>query len=242
MAAKKQDLDVGKILNSLSNKSSKKGDSSVPVINNPHIAPKVDTVVKLKQASKDAEALFRLEESFLIEEAKKWYEKNRGSQKSIRFMGKKSSAMIVFANKFSSIDFSERGSLQKIVGKDYNKYFEEVRYLSLKEEATDDKSIKFLLETLGKKKFAEMFDVCQEIRPTEDMERLQFSLPAKAKEYIVQSKPSLKIMKNINNLSQNVCGLCRTIIDDTTVTLSDLVRFSETEICDTCYRAADEVK
>lgn len=86
----------------------------------------------------------------------------------------------------------EKGLKQKL-GPEYDQYFEQKRELSLRD--TSDKTIGYLMETLGEEKFYELFQIKVSIGCKPDMDRKQFKLPLEVQMALVQHKPALKPRK-----------------------------------------------
>lgn len=176
-----------------------KGKSSVPEMTG-HGAL-ADKAAKAYKAMKDAEAEFRLVEGEVLEVTDAEYAKRSQAgdhTKSLNLKGETTSGVqLTYQDKFSALGIEQKPALMEQLGDNYGVYFEDSRKLTLKEECTDDATIKLLIEKLGVEEFKRIFDIKLAVVCKADMDRKQFDLPEGLATLcgLKQAKASLKIVK-----------------------------------------------
>lgn len=100
---------------------------------------------------------------------------------------------ITYRDVFSKISFDKKSALKSFLGKKYDECFHDVREISVRD--TTDETITLLRQKLGDEDFRKIFKIELSIATNEGMDKKQFSLPDTIKPFLVQSKPSIKVLK-----------------------------------------------
>ncbi|KPL05705.1 hypothetical protein AMJ85_11100 [candidate division BRC1 bacterium SM23_51] len=188
--------DVSTLLAGMSQKKVTTSKSKVPIVSgHEEIA---DQAVEKKRTFKQAETEWKMAEEQVLQEASAIYgnrAKAGNFSKSLNFAGRETAGVQVrFSDKFSVLPAETKNTLTETLGERYGQTFEEVRTLTLKQEKTDDESIRFLLERLGPEVFAQFFEVEVQVKPKPGFDRAQFDMPDSVRPLFRQAKPSVTLL------------------------------------------------
>jgi len=167
--------------------------SKVPLINDETFYSEVDAYVTANRSFKDAKVAMEVAEQAIINKGFAWYEGQKGELNSIKYAGTEGAVLVTFKDSFVKIGQEIADEIRLKLKDKFNNFFREKRTISLKESATGDETIDFLLNTLGEAKFVEIFDVKIETVTVPDMDKKQFELPGAVKSLISQYKPALRV-------------------------------------------------
>jgi len=197
--AKTPEVDVTALLVSVASAPTSKKGKGVPEL--PGHEALADRASKAYKAMKDAAADYALVEADILAVTGPEYEarSRRGEHsKSFDLPGVMSKGMqVVYQDKFSDLDIAQEAGLRDQLGEKFDTYFEQKRKLTLKEDATDDKTIQALLKLLGPDEFRRIFEVKITLGCKDDMDRKQFEIPEGIRTLagLKQAKPGVKPIK-----------------------------------------------
>lgn len=183
---------VSDLLNKVA-KTTETKKSKVPLINDETFHSEVDTYISKNREYKDAKVAMEVAEQSIVDRGYAWYEGQKGELNSVKFAGTDGAVLVTYKDSFIKIGQDIADELKLKLKDKFNNFFREKRVIKLKETATDDATIDFLLNTLGEAKFIEIFDVEVATVTVPDMDKKQFDLSSSVKSLISQYKPALRV-------------------------------------------------
>jgi len=190
---------VARLLKNVSKSILYAKDSKIPLIDDHKLHKEVDEYIDANKKFKEAKVALEIAEKPIIKESKDWYKTVSGKENSVRYAGNSSAVLpasavlVTYKDAFSKINSSVVEELKAKLKNKFDYFFKEKRTIKLKEEATGDDTIDFLLSTLGETKFVEIFDVDISTVVVKNMDAKQFELTESIRGLIKQHKPALRV-------------------------------------------------
>ncbi|GJQ43856.1 MAG: hypothetical protein JETCAE03_33540 [Ignavibacteriaceae bacterium] len=175
-------------------KTTKESKSKVQLLSEDSIKDAVDNFIEKTRQYKDMKAELELLEQEISVKSNEWYANQKGEANSVKYAGGNGGAVLVtYKDAFSKISKEVSDEIEKKMKDKFDNFFKEKRTIQLKETATDNDTIDFLLQALGETKFVEIFDVEVATVPVDGMDKKQFELPAEVRGLIKQFKPAFRV-------------------------------------------------
>lgn len=196
MSRKSNQQPVQSSINDLLNSVAKTNDtkkSKIPLINEPEMHESVNDYISANRELKDAKVKLEIAEKTVIEAGDNWYKKQSGELNSVKFAGTEGAVLVTYKDAFVKITKDIADELKLRLKEKFDNFFREKRVIKLKDSATGNDTIEFLVKTLGQEKFIELFDVEINTVAVEDMDKKQFELNESVRSLISQYKPSLRV-------------------------------------------------
>lgn len=160
-----------------------------------------DRVFRAYTTFKDAEADFRAVEGEALDVTGREYEKRSRAGEHTKSMDLRGldtpGIQVTYQDKFSALGIEQEKPLRDALGAKFDTYFEQDRKLTIKDECTDNATIKLLIQKLGEAEFRRIFDIKLTVVCKSDMDRKQFEIDSGVRELcgLKQAKASVKVLK-----------------------------------------------